>query len=243
MDVRIWDSYGTWNLKVLGTQIFQNMIRTTLLYLANKYASGRLNFCNWLSWKLGDFIFIGGVHEIFPLILIDEIPMKYEYVPVSSCSACLCIHLVGCCLVFGEINMTDRRVVIFYIFFLWLIDRIINFSFLFFCTFSLLILISFFFFIRAGGLGWGTKGVLCNCLPFLVSLIARYVGHIDISVTSAAFVVAIALLVQRGNPRFAQLSSAMFGLFYCGYLPCFWVKLRCGLSVPSLNTSTVLNYI
>jgi phosphatidate cytidylyltransferase len=28
----------------------------------------------------------------------------------------------------------------------------------------------------------------------------------------------------------------MFGLFYCGYLPCFWVKLRCGLSVPALNT-------
>lgn len=55
--------------------------------------------------------------------------------------------------------------------------------------------------------------------------------------TSAAFVVAMALLLQRGNPRFAQLSSTMFGLFYCGYLPCFWVKLRCGLAVPALNTS------
>lgn len=54
--------------------------------------------------------------------------------------------------------------------------------------------------------------------------------------TSAAFVVAIALLVQRGSPRFAQLSSTMFGLFYCGYLPCFWVKLRCGLAAPALNT-------
>lgn len=55
--------------------------------------------------------------------------------------------------------------------------------------------------------------------------------------TSAAFVVAMALLLQRGNARFAQLSSTMFGLFYCGYLPCFWVKLRCGLAVPALNTS------
>lgn len=74
---------------------------------------------------------------------------------------------------------------------------------------------------------------------FLITLclFVRYFGNIDVSVTSAAFVVAMALLLQRGNPRFAQLSSAMFGLFYCGYLPCFWVKLRCGLAAPALNTS------
>ncbi|KMT12830.1 hypothetical protein BVRB_4g089220 [Beta vulgaris subsp. vulgaris] len=77
---------------------------------------------------------------------------------------------------------------------------------------------------------------VCSVICALLPIWTLYVGHIDISVTSAAFIVAIALLVQRGNPRFAQLSSAMFGLFYCGYLPCFWVKLRCGLSVPSLNT-------
>lgn len=73
--------------------------------------------------------------------------------------------------------------------------------------------------------------------------VARYFGQIDVSVTFAAFVVAMALLLQRGIPRFAQLSSAMFGLFYCGYLPCFWVKLRCGLSVPALNTSKKLRVI
>nr|CAD1831160.1 unnamed protein product [Ananas comosus var. bracteatus] len=64
----------------------------------------------------------------------------------------------------------------------------------------------------------------------------EYFGHMDVSVTSSAFIVAIALILQRGNPRFAQLSSAVFGLFYCGYLPCFWVKLRCGLTAPALNT-------
>ncbi|RVW63497.1 Phosphatidate cytidylyltransferase 4, chloroplastic [Vitis vinifera] len=68
----------------------------------------------------------------------------------------------------------------------------------------------------------------------------RYFGNIDVSVTSAAFFVAMALLLQRGNPRFAQLSSAMFGLFYCGYLPCFWVKLRCGLAAPALNTKNLV---
>lgn len=69
-------------------------------------------------------------------------------------------------------------------------------------------------------------------------LVCRYFGHMDIAVTSSAFVVAMALLLQRGkNPRFSQLSSTMFGLFYCGYLPCFWVKLRCGLTAPVLGRS------
>ncbi|KAM6584024.1 hypothetical protein CsatB_011026 [Cannabis sativa] len=78
-----------------------------------------------------------------------------------------------------------------------------------------------------------TCSVICALMPILT----LYFGHIDVSVTLAAFVVAMALLLQRGNPRFSQLSSTMFGLFYCGYLPCFWVKLRCGLAAPALNTT------
>ncbi|KAG7566274.1 hypothetical protein ISN44_As10g028600 [Arabidopsis suecica] len=77
---------------------------------------------------------------------------------------------------------------------------------------------------------------VCSVICALMPILTLYFGHIDISVTSAAFVVAMALLLQRGNPRFSQLSSTMFGLFYCGYLPCFWIKLRCGLTAPVLNT-------
>ncbi|KAB2626776.1 hypothetical protein D8674_020394 [Pyrus ussuriensis x Pyrus communis] len=77
---------------------------------------------------------------------------------------------------------------------------------------------------------------VCSVICALMPLVTLYRGQIDVSVTSASFFVAIALLLQRGNPRFAQLSSTMFGLFYCGYLPCFWVKLRCGLAAPGLHT-------
>ncbi|TQE10868.1 hypothetical protein C1H46_003568 [Malus baccata] len=77
---------------------------------------------------------------------------------------------------------------------------------------------------------------VCSVICALMPLVTLYRGQIDVSVTSASFFVAMALLLQRGNPRFAQLSSTMFGLFYCGYLPCFWVKLRCGLAAPALNT-------
>ncbi|KAJ8573332.1 hypothetical protein K7X08_009843 [Anisodus acutangulus] len=77
---------------------------------------------------------------------------------------------------------------------------------------------------------------VCSVICALMPLLTLYLGQIDVSVTSAAFVVAMALLMQRRIPRFAQLTSAMFGLFYIGYLPCFWVKLRCRLAVPALNT-------
>ncbi|MQM18419.1 hypothetical protein Taro_051410 [Colocasia esculenta] len=77
---------------------------------------------------------------------------------------------------------------------------------------------------------------VCSIICAVMPLLTLYLGHMDVSVTSSAFIVAMTLILQRGNPRFAQLSSAMFGLFYCGYLPSFWVKLRCGLEVPALNT-------
>lgn len=77
---------------------------------------------------------------------------------------------------------------------------------------------------------------VCSVICALMPLFTLYKGQIDVSVTSAAFVVAMGLLLQRGNPRFSQLSSTMFGLFYCGYLPSFWVKLRCRLTAPALNS-------
>lgn len=79
---------------------------------------------------------------------------------------------------------------------------------------------------------------VCSAVCALMPLMTLYFGgRMGVAVTSFAFFLAIVLLLQRGSPRFAQLSSAIFGLFYCGYLPCFWVKLRCGLSAPALNTT------
>ncbi|XP_019188998.1 PREDICTED: phosphatidate cytidylyltransferase 4, chloroplastic [Ipomoea nil] len=77
---------------------------------------------------------------------------------------------------------------------------------------------------------------VCSVICALMPILTLYLGQIDVSVTFAAFVVATTLLLQRRIPRFSQLTSAMFGLFYCGYLPCFWVKLRCSLAVPALHT-------
>lgn len=75
--------------------------------------------------------------------------------------------------------------------------------------------------------------VICAAMPLMT---LYFGGRVSVAVTTAAFFLAIVLLLQREKPRFAQLSSAIFGLFYCGYLPCFWVKLRCGTAIPALSS-------
>lgn len=75
--------------------------------------------------------------------------------------------------------------------------------------------------------------VICAAMPLMT---LYFGGRVSVAVTTAAFFLAIVLLLQREKPRFAQLSSAIFGLFYCGYLPCFWIKLRCGTAIPALSS-------
>ncbi|GJW12791.1 phosphatidate cytidylyltransferase 4, chloroplastic [Tanacetum coccineum] len=50
---------------------------------------------------------------------------------------------------------------------------------------------------------------VCSVICALMPLFTLYKGQVDVSVTSAAFIVAMALLLQRGNPRFSQLSSTI----------------------------------
>eukprot|EP00249_Psilotum_nudum_P017001 c26101_g1_i1 orf=139-1599(+) len=80
---------------------------------------------------------------------------------------------------------------------------------------------------------------ICAALPLLT---LYFGGRAGVALTTAAFILAIVLLLQRQKPHFSQLSSVIFGLFYCGYLPCFWVKLRCCLAVPGLNTDLIAGW-
>ncbi|KAI5071579.1 hypothetical protein GOP47_0013830 [Adiantum capillus-veneris] len=78
--------------------------------------------------------------------------------------------------------------------------------------------------------------VICAAIPLLT---LYFGGRVSVAVTTAAFFLAIVLLLQREKPRFAQLSSVIFGLFYCGYLPSFWIKLRCGTAIPALSSKVM----
>uniref|UniRef100_A0A383WMR8 Phosphatidate cytidylyltransferase n=1 Tax=Tetradesmus obliquus TaxID=3088 RepID=A0A383WMR8_TETOB len=70
-------------------------------------------------------------------------------------------------------------------------------------------------------------------------------GRSGAAMSVAAFILlAMNILVNR-KPTFAQLTASVFGLFYCGYLPSFWIKLRnlniAGpqLQLPGLSSETL----
>ncbi|KAK9822181.1 hypothetical protein WJX81_007282 [Elliptochloris bilobata] len=63
-------------------------------------------------------------------------------------------------------------------------------------------------------------------------------GSITAALAVASFAVLSLQLLAVEKPRFSQMTSSVFGLFYCGYLPSFWVKLRV-LAVPALNSTAV----
>ncbi|EFJ29916.1 hypothetical protein SELMODRAFT_270747 [Selaginella moellendorffii] len=100
----------------------------------------------------------------------------------------------------------------------------------------------YFELVRSKGISQGTAPPpmfvihMCSAFCAAMPLMTLYFGgRMGVSVTTAAFFLATTLLLQRGSPRFSQLSSGFFGIFYCGYLPSFWVKLR-ALAVPALQT-------
>lgn len=51
-------------------------------------------------------------------------------------------------------------------------------------------------------------------------------GRSGAAMSAAAFCLLVLNVLGTPKPKFAQLASSVFGLFYCGYLPSFWIKLR-----------------
>uniref|UniRef100_A0A7R9V1P0 Phosphatidate cytidylyltransferase n=1 Tax=Chlamydomonas euryale TaxID=1486919 RepID=A0A7R9V1P0_9CHLO len=53
-----------------------------------------------------------------------------------------------------------------------------------------------------------------------------YTGRSGIVLAVASFFLLVMNLVAAKRPTFSMLASTLFGVFYCGWLPSFWVKLR-----------------
>jgi len=65
-------------------------------------------------------------------------------------------------------------------------------------------------------------------------------GKMASAMAVATFAVLSLQLFASEKPRFSQLTSSVFGLMYCGYLPSFWIKLRL-LAIPAANTVFLQN--
>ncbi|KAG1669574.1 hypothetical protein FOA52_006347 [Chlamydomonas sp. UWO 241] len=53
-----------------------------------------------------------------------------------------------------------------------------------------------------------------------------YTGRSGMVLAGASFFLLVMNMVANRRPTFSMLASTLFGVFYCGWLPSFWVKLR-----------------
>eukprot|EP00873_Tetraselmis_striata_P018612 jgi/Tetstr1/438876/TSEL_027385.t1 len=101
----------------------------------------------------------------------------------------------------------------------------------------------FFGFITSEGIRKGMKPPsaistsaisLCTIGICIGTVLTR--GRTGTCLAVAAFIVIVIQLLTSKKPRFAQLSSSIFGIFYCGYLPACWIKLR-ALQIPAVHSN------
>ncbi|KAK9864427.1 hypothetical protein WJX84_011325 [Apatococcus fuscideae] len=103
----------------------------------------------------------------------------------------------------------------------------------------------FFGFVTSQGItaGMDPPPPAVSALTSLMCIALTVWTHVSLGKSTAAlavssFIVLSLQLFATEKPRFAQLASSVFGLFYCGYLPSFWVKLRL-LSAPAISSTAV----
>lgn len=80
---------------------------------------------------------------------------------------------------------------------------------------------------------WAAKWITA-CSVFLC-VILHVSGGRSLPVTMAmvaAFSCAVAALISNEESHFIEFTTTLFGLFYCGFLPSFWIKLRAMSGIP-----------
>lgn len=67
---------------------------------------------------------------------------------------------------------------------------------------------------------------LCSVFSLVVYLAGGKLTYVVMATLGAFSVVSALLITKQDDPHFSQFCATLFGIFYCGFLPSFWVKLR-----------------
>ncbi len=95
----------------------------------------------------------------------------------------------------------------------------------------------YFALVRAKGVSPAVKTVTIACLSVVVAS-ALMPSVADAIVPLAGTLVCFYLLFTPKMASIADLSGSVMGLFYCGYLPSYWVRLRVGAGL-ALDDGTI----
>ncbi|MAN49285.1 MAG: phosphatidate cytidylyltransferase [Flavobacteriales bacterium] len=92
-------------------------------------------------------------------------------------------------------------------------------------------LLEFFRMAEFTGIKPATKTTLFSCLIIIISTYLETIGLIDREISSSilpicSIVICTWLLLQPKSGTIADIAASIFGLFYLGFLPSYWIKLR-----------------
>ena len=101
-----------------------------------------------------------------------------------------------------------------------------------------LALLEFFRMAESTGIKPATKTTLFSCLIIIISTQLETVGLIDNELSNSILPICSVgictwLLLQPKSGTISDIAASIFGLFYLGFLPSYWIKLRAFESVMS----------
>ena len=94
-----------------------------------------------------------------------------------------------------------------------------------------LALLEFFRMAEFTGIKPATKTTLLSCLIIIISTYLEAVGLLDKEISNSilpisSVVICTWLLLQPKSGTISDIAASIFGLFYLGFLPSYWIKLR-----------------
>ena len=110
-----------------------------------------------------------------------------------------------------------------------------------------LALLEFFRMAEFTGIKPATKTTLFSCLIIIISTYLEAVGLLDKEISNSilpisSVVICTWLLLQPKSGTISDIAASIFGLFYLGFLPSYWIKLRAlewGEIISSSGLSTI----
>ncbi len=101
-------------------------------------------------------------------------------------------------------------------------------------------LLEFFRMAEFTGIKPATKTTLFSCLIIIISTHLESIGFIDKEISGSilpicSVAICTWLLLQPKSGTISDIAASIFGLFYLGFLPSFWIKLR-ALESSSIST-------
>ena len=106
-----------------------------------------------------------------------------------------------------------------------------------------LALLEFFRMAEFTGIKPATKTTLFSCLIIILATYLEAIGVLDREIFNSilpisSVVICTWLLLQPKSGTIADIAASIFGLFYLGFLPSFWIKLRTIESAVSQTKSS-----